>query len=330
MKEFFKLISLIFIFNFIECQNFVTYSLSSGRLGDQLVSYCHARWISYKYGFCFLYKPFPYSDKLLMHVKDVSYNSISKQKLNYKILKAKQPLNDFIKDNDKNTLYVIPYFPESLEEYQPIDFPLNKSSRIINQFPYFKVNWKNKEFKKLISSSIKPKYHIKLIKPDKNKINIAIHVRRNSGGYDSSALHNSKEPYNPKIKYMDILFPLKHPPIEYYFEQLQNLVNQFSDQEVYVYIFTDDPNPLSIVNEFKKHVFHKNLIFDFRLSKNNHYSNVLEDLFSMIEFDYLIRADSNLSIIASKIGNFQQVISPAHHLWEETYLIIDKVNIEEN
>lgn len=330
MKRFFKLMSLIFIFNFIECQNFVTYTLSSGRLGDQLISYCHARWISYKYGFCFLYKPFPYSDKLLIHARDISFNSISKQKLSYKILKAEQQLNDFIKDNDKNTIYVIPYFPESLEEYEPIDCPLTNESRKINQYPYFKIEWDNKEFKNIIKSLIKSRYPIRLIKPNKNKINIAVHVRRNSGGYDLPVFHDSKEPYNPKIKYMDILFPLKHPPIEYYFEQLQNLVNQFSDQEVYVYVFTDDPNPLSIVNEFKKHIFHRNLIFDSRLSKNNHYSNVLEDLFSMIEFDYFIRPDSNMSIIASKIGNFKQVISPAHHRWQGTCLIIDKVNIEKN
>ena len=47
-------------------QSYVTYQLPYGRLGDKLITYVHAKWISYKYGLKLLYRPFEYSDKLML------------------------------------------------------------------------------------------------------------------------------------------------------------------------------------------------------------------------------------------------------------------------
>ena len=52
----------------------VTYDFSGGRFGDNLVSYCHAKWISYKYNIPLLYKPFDYSDQLMMDVLEIPYS----------------------------------------------------------------------------------------------------------------------------------------------------------------------------------------------------------------------------------------------------------------
>ncbi|MFA5306719.1 MAG: hypothetical protein WC365_04680, partial [Candidatus Babeliales bacterium] len=43
----------------------VTYGLSGGRFGDNLLCYVHAKWISYKYHIPLLYFPFEYSSHLV-------------------------------------------------------------------------------------------------------------------------------------------------------------------------------------------------------------------------------------------------------------------------
>jgi hypothetical protein len=45
----------------------------------------------------------------------------------------------------------------------------------------------------------------------------------------------------------------------------------------------------------------------------------------MLKFDCFIRPDANLSIIATKIGNYKIVISPKEYHWEGTRLVIDDV-----
>ena len=47
--------------------NGITYSFTGGRFGDNLESYCTARWLSYKHGLEFYYRPFRYSEMLVMH-----------------------------------------------------------------------------------------------------------------------------------------------------------------------------------------------------------------------------------------------------------------------
>ena len=314
----------------ISGENAVTYNLAGGRLGDQLIGYMHAKWISYKYDLPLLYKPFPYSDQLMLDSKEIKYtNKISNKFKVHKTLQVGQTIEQFVQKNDKNTLYIIPYFPESLEEYLPTEnasCPVScwkRPSNIANYFARFEVDWDDIEFRKLIRDFIRPKNSINLIEL-KSKLNVAIHVRKNSNGFDLPLLHGLKE-FDSNQQYVDVVFPLKHPPEVYYTDQLKKLLQIFPDKKFYVFIFTDDQLPESIVNRFKNAVSDKNFEFDWRKSHNNHYSNVLEDLFSMTKFDVLIRPASNISIVASKLGNFKLVISPMQHHWEYTKLVIDKV-----
>ena len=45
----------------------VTYDFSGGRLGDNLISFSHVLWASYKYEVPLLYRSFKYSDMLRLH-----------------------------------------------------------------------------------------------------------------------------------------------------------------------------------------------------------------------------------------------------------------------
>jgi len=81
----------------------ITYGLSGSRFGDGLISYMHAKWLSFKYDIPLLYTPFPQSDYLrlahmemnlkknLMHHLKKLFALIQRQILNgLKIIKKKR------------------------------------------------------------------------------------------------------------------------------------------------------------------------------------------------------------------------------------------------
>lgn len=125
--------------------------------------------------------------------------------------------------------------------------------------------------------------------------------------------------------YIDLTRPLKHPPDQFYIDQIKAISAIFNDALLYVYIFTDDLEPESIVRRYKKAINKENIIFDFRKDENNHYSNVIEDLYHMSKFDILIRPYSSFSVIAQIIGDHKLVLSPKHGIWLNNILIIDEV-----
>ncbi len=303
----------------------VTYTLAGGRLGDQLLAYLHAKWISYKYNIPLFYVPFPYSDKLVLDDVENNYSStVAESYPDKRTLGLKQSLEDLMHNASNKTLFIIPYFPESLEEYMPGSFMAQH-----NPFPYFQVNWNDQVFHTLIQGLIKLKQNLSLVIPPKDCLSIAIHVRKNSGGFDLPLLHGRKpEEVDPNQLYVDVAMPFKHPPETYYIEQIKRILSMFPENNAYIYIFTDDPNPVNIYNNFRQAIPDSHVHFDYRKTENNHYSNVLEDMFSMMNFDCLIRPDSNLSIVASKVGDYKVVISPAHNYWVGTNLIIDEVVVK--
>jgi len=75
----------------------VTYTFSGGRLGDNLLSYFHAKWIAYKHGLPFLYRPFPNAELFALHNRD--------QQL----------------EIETSSLYVVPYFPETTAKERLFD-----------------------------------------------------------------------------------------------------------------------------------------------------------------------------------------------------------------
>ena len=93
-------------------------------------------------------------------------------------------------------------------------------------------------------------------------------------------------------------------------------------------LFTDHNNPQELAQKYRQAVNCSRMIFDYRKSENNEFVNVLDDFFALTYFDCLIRADSNFSIIASKLGNYKLQISPWHGIVEGEETIIDEINFE--
>lgn len=266
----------------------VTYEFSGGRLGDNLITYLHGKWISHKYDLPLLYKPFPMSTLFALHYEETNMYNRKEEKLYKQILLGRG--HEINKETEKESLYIVPYFPESPAERVYFrdghgDF-----------FPFFAVDWKDKEFRKLALKLLEPIEPVELCSRPKDVVSVAVHVRTGRG-YD----HNSI--------YLDQ--PLKIPPKTFYLEQLSTICEIYGDIPLHFHMFTDDPDPESLAADFAAHLAGKNVTFVYRESENRHDKNVLEDFFSMMQFDALIRPESSFSILASLLKDYEVLIYPA-------------------
>lgn len=286
-----KTIFLFYAFNIIAINYAVTYEITPGRFGDNLLNYMHAKWISFKYKIPLLYKPFIFSENLLMHKNELKYEN-EYQKFNKKIILSE--INKIDLTITEKILYIVNYFPEGFYER---NFCKNYEG---GKWYYFDTDWENKLFKAELLKNIKPNYQFNdVIKIPDNLISVAIHLRR-GGSFDNQNVIKA--------------FPMKFIDDEFYFQEIENLSNYFNNQKIYVHIFTDDEKTLNILDIYKKKfIDKKNIAFNIRKLDNNHQSNILEDFFSMLKFDCLIHSESNYSLTASFLGNFKYKSRPTFY-----------------
>jgi len=277
----------------------ITYDFSGGRFGDNLLTYLHAKWCAYQYRLPFLYKPFNYSSELNMDVEEKRYSE------NFYFYRNEIVLNrQKYTPHGENTIFVCPYFPE-------IKWELKRE----NYFT-FPVDWKNKEFRSHVRHMISPRNFLELIYPPENMLSIAIHMRE-GGGYDDE---------EHKFKH-----PLKTPPVSFYSESLKKILQMFPGQPMFCHIFTDALDPQGWINKMLADLPENVPIqFCYRKHGNRHDSNVLEDFFSFFNFDVLIRAESNYSIVPSLIHDYALVCYPMEYSIKGRVVTIDQIKVEIN
>lgn len=177
-----------------------------------------------------------------------------------------------------------------------------------------KPDMKDSIFREKMRSLVAPRQQLKLITIPSDCIAVALHVRTGGGFSMDEKLHTK--------------YPLRFVPFHFYADQLKTVLQEFPGKRLYVYIFTDDQNPNRIVEYLETHVSNPLITYDRRLEKNRHNMNVLEDFFSMMQFQVLIRPVSNFSKIAEYLGDFVLVIVPKSVQWlSKTEWIIDEVII---
>ncbi len=295
-------------------QNFITYEFSGGRFGDNLMAYLHAKWISYLYEIPLLYKSFAYSSELALHDIEIPYNQVNWQSYNQEnFFDAK--LTNF-RLNNSLKLYVVPYFPESKWERK---YCANGAG---NPWSYFSINWTDPNFRKVLNKCIIPKETLSLVVPPSDCINIAIHYRE-GGGYDQGDFTMG--------------FLTKFPSIDFYIQGILKVIRLFQGQPLYCYFFTDALNSYEFIEKIRSEIpSDTKIIFDFRARHNFHDKNVLEDFFSLFNFDVLIHSESNFSIIPSLIHDYSvtYTISSAHledgrSFVDEVYFKVNKKKYEQ-
>ncbi len=284
----------------------ITYVVGKERLGDHLIAYSHARWGSYKHKCPFVYKAFPHSSKLALDqihtLKDADIKKFSK------VVHLTKPSDLLNIRNDQNILYVLPEF--FIEVFH---------SKV---WQTFDIDWNDPQFLNLLKSEICPKEPLNLTPIPTNCVSVAVHIRTGKG-YDKLLFAQRTGPY------ADVVSPLRFPPNDYYVTCIKKISDLLKNTPLYVHIFTDDPNPDVLVKQIKEQVNNDVIRFGFRKEGNHHSKNVLEDFFSMLKFDCLIRPQSNYSFLVSKLGDFKIVISPLNYERKQGKLIIKDVVIDQ-
>jgi hypothetical protein len=312
----------------------VTYTFSGGRFGDDLISYLHAKWFSYKYKIPLLYHPFPHSSNLILDDKERHYDF--PQGMLYRIM-----YRTLLLDSRDSTLYIIPHFPDSkyeLDQEKPQDLDLfsdhwkDKDFRSIYVIPYFpeekyelehpkvqspplfSVDWKDNEFRSLVRGLIAPKKSLALVSPPTDSISIALHLR-DGGEFDS-----------PRIIKQ---YFWKLPPLDFYIASLIKILELFPEKKIYCHLFTDASDPSFILEKIQKELpKDANIVFNYRKTGNRHDANILEDFFSLFLFDVLIRSGSNFGIVPSLLNDYAVVVSPGHFSKNsKDSIVVDKLQV---
>lgn len=260
-------------------------SYSGGRLGDNLLAVAHTLYFCMKNNWEMLYVPFTYSNQLVL---DTATKKYSPQRA--KQFKKKQPFcpqhkSVFLNKLLTNTLMVIPYFSERMT---------SSSS--------FVTDWNDPFFKAELRRLLAPKKSLSLITPPKDKFSIAVHVRR-GGNYEVNLFSNNSQYHRNKA-----------PLDQFYANQIKKIAALTNHSPIYAFIFTDDENPKRVTETIKLMVNLACVEFDYRRKNNHHNTNVLEDCYSMIHFNSLIRPESHLSFMAEKLGDHEIIISPGQFL----------------
>ncbi len=304
---------LIYLARFNGCVNqrhAVVQVKSGGRFGDNLVSLAHAIYFAQKNNFELLYDPFTYSDQLVLsdslpryaRIGELEFDDVIEHYGGSTLVKTE------IKNDTKKLLFKIPYFPEA-----PIEYKISNN----NDWKAFPIDWFDHEFQQTLRTLFAPKHALNLITPPKDIITVAVHVRQ-GGSFDTyprEVFHRNQGLLTYKIPYE-----------EFYIERIKQLSTVLGHVPLYVFLFTDDENPQALVQRYISKVNIPSIQFDCRVTENRHDMNVLEDFFSMLNFDCLIRSESSYSIMAEKLGDFSIVIS-AGELLPGTFIQPGEVNI---
>jgi hypothetical protein len=175
---------------------------------------------------------------------------------------------------------------------------------------------------------IQPIEPIQTVHPFKDCISIALHIRRGGTFKLDTA----------RVKKLSVA---RFAPMSYYVTALRYFCDLFQDKPLYIHVFTDDENPESLVAVLRESCMHPHAQFNCRHGKNSHNINVLEDLFSLMNFDCLIRPQSTFSIVAEILGNHALVsdvvvrsgrkyscglrIKEDHELWKKWNMSVEEI-----
>lgn len=278
----------------------VTNQVTKHRLGDQLLTYFSAKWFSLVQGVPFLLTPFPYADQFSLYSMDPDAGKQYRFK-NKKNLRAIDLGHLFV----PSTLWKLPFAPYSRQER--MNFAYGKN--------FVKVDWENPEFRTLVRECLKPVTPIETIIPPKDRISVALHVRR--GGAFKEDMR------------WDKALPLKFASDAFMIRQLKTVKVLFPDTPLYIFLFTDDLNPESIIEKYNQALGSSDIHWDYRRdSTPSSDQRVLADLLSFQNFDCLIRPCSHFSVIGGKLGRYQLEIGPTHfYTNDQNEPVIDQIEL---
>ncbi|MCH9612156.1 MAG: hypothetical protein S4CHLAM102_06400 [Chlamydiia bacterium] len=279
--------SPLFATNPSEHPRVVTYETTSGRFADNLISYIHARYIAYQSQLPLLYSPFVYSNELKLSQGAILLTD--EMKKNYKRQVRLSSFRLPRSQDGAGTMYLVPYFPDSEWERE------NCISYQGGRWEVLPMDWEDEGFMQEIRSLVQTKRTLTFPEKPRDRISVAAHLRR-GGNYDDAQVVRD--------------FPLKFISTVEVIKELRMLRETLREEPLYVYLFTDDSNPMRLKREFEREFADADIQFDCRTEGNSESSNVLYDFFHMMEFDCLLYSDSNFSYAPFRLGKYLATIAP--------------------
>lgn len=326
-KKLFFLSAFFFFTILLNCKNGISYQLTKGRLGDQMITYAQTLWFSHIHDLDFFYNPFNRASNFVLHTAHNLVYSKGIEKEFDKIIPITKNIS-FNFNNNEKTLYI-----NSLNSKNGPFENLDSIQKIALEYPWFK---------KLLQELFTPIFYIQKLNIPKEFISVAVHIRMGSGTDKeciSKPFFNTLEYYNLPEKiidksdlkklFSDEQYPNKFPPYQFYIDQINLLIRLFPNKKFLIYIFTDHKNPIYVANLLSCHIDSKNqCLFKTSLSKREKpLSSVEQDFYWMSQCDFLIRAGSNLSRAAQLFGNHALVIYIKNARWHKDVVIPDSIGL---
>lgn len=326
----------------------ITYKLEKWRrLGDNITTYCKAKYFECVYHVPLLYKPFEYSDQFELHAKETFFTQEQAQQFSKTV-----PIN------------TVQDFEDALKSGQSVLCECH----FLTATPWlYKFSRDHLDFEQEIKKMFTPTIPLEPLPKPESVVTIAVHVRK-GGGFDNPLASTQEYAIDEQVKgiylrkknmagsytiiwpinwppgpkycdevkkictklntFSDYVWPIKFPPDQYYIDQIKTVADMLPERNLLVYLFTDDPNPQDIVTRYSTALQeYPRIIFSYRQAGNHHTKNVLQDLFSIAQCDCLISASSSFATVAQLLGNHSILIMPAHALIMPDKIFINKVAI---
>lgn len=289
----------------IPSKHAITHAIPGARFGDQILGYAQARYLSYLTSIPFLYKPFLYSDLLTIDFQAQPYHRQVHQYQSLVHIHSANSLADFfcrIRDpNAPPTLFIVEYFPTNIYEWD-----VDKTRAILLNIP-----WEDPGFHNYLKQSLLPRIPTENMRKE-GCLNVADHIRTLSG--------------NDNVDTIAPL-PLKFPNLAYHRRQIQRIYEWNFRNPMHVFLFSDTKNPKKLIEDFRQNFEGTNITFEIQFHDRPDTDHAVQDFFAMQQFDVLIATQSNFSMMAWRLGDFDMVIYPVHILGQYPDSYIDRVQV---
>ena len=283
----------------------ITYQ-GGDRFGDRMLVYAQARYLSYLTSVPFLYRPFIYSDQVTIDCEARLFDQCQKEYQRTITVDSSASLVDFLHviDNPQAapTLFIIDYFPSDISEWD-----LARTMKVLLDIP-----WQDKGFHTYLQKVASPRIAIPNFRKE-GVLNVADHVRTLSG--------------NDTADTSSTTLPLKHPNLAYHKNQIRRIYHLNQQKPMHVFIFSDTKNPAELVKDFRQTFAGTHIEFGIQMLENADTNYAVQDFFAMQQFDVLIVTQSNFSMMASRIGEFDAVISPVHVRGTYPNVQVDRIKL---
>lgn len=283
----------------------ITYE-GGDRFGDRMLAYAQARHLSYIASVPFLYRPFIYSNQISADCEASPFDThCNRYSHTVNITSFDTLLQFFCTIDDpkvKPTLFILHYLPSDISEWDT-----DSSIKLLFHTPWYETG-----FHAYLQQVASPRIPIPVLRRE-GVLNVADHVRTLSG--------------NDTAETSSTQLPLKHPNLAYHKTQIHRLHQLNQGRPMYVFLFSDTKQPEALVQEFRKSFYNTNIEFGIQILNNPDTNYAIHDFFAMQQFDALIATQSNFSMMASRIGNFDVIITPIHVLGRYPDVHVDRVRL---